>query len=192
MLRLLSAVVFAVTLGSALPAQAQWFSSPEGGHTLWNRYWDGWRANNHWPQQWIGYDRAAVCTPLDISSEKGWHRMNLIGSFHFDPATNQLNAAGEHKVRFILTRQLPQRRIVFVERGMTAEVTASRLDAVQQAAVTMMPAGELPEVVDSNMIMDGSPADEVDATLKGFARTRPDPRLPAASSEASNVGENSP
>ena len=187
-----AAFVLALTLGSALTADAQWFSTPQSEHSAWHRYWAGWRENNDWPKQWVGYDRAAVCTPLDTMTQKGWHRSNLIGSFHFDPATNELTAAGQHKVRYILTRQLPDRRIVFVERGLSANETAARVDAVQQVAVRILPAGELPEVADTNMVMEGTPATDVDATLRGFDATRPTPRLPAASSEASNIGENSP
>src|SRR5690606_5636783 len=122
--------------------------------------------NNDWPKQWVGYDRMAVCTPLDTMSQKGWHRANLIGSFHFDPATKELTSAGQQKVRYILTRQLPDRRIVFVERGLSANETAARVDAVQQVAVRILPAGELPEVAESNMVMEGTPATDVDATLR--------------------------
>lgn len=184
--------VVAVTFLSTVPAQAQWFSTSHDEQGWWHRYWSGWKENNQWPKQWIGYDRTAVCTPLDMQAEKGWHRMNLIGSFHFDPTTNELTSAGERKVRFILTQQPPDRRIIFVERANTADLTASRIDEVQQAAVAMLPAGELPEVADTSMILQGWPADDIDATLRNFDKTRPDPRLPAASSEASNAGENSP
>jgi hypothetical protein len=175
-----------------VPAQAQWFSSSKHDGDWWQRYWSSWNENNKWPQQWVGYDRQSVCVPLSMQAEKGWHRMNLIGAVHFDAATNELNPAGVHRVRFILMRQLPERRTIFVERGATAEQTASRVDIVQQAAVAMLPAGELPEVTDTAMILEGSRAEDVDATLKGFDSTRPAPRLPAASSEASNAGENSP
>lgn len=192
MRRWIPAAVLAVSFAWAMPAQAQWFSSSKSDHDWWHRYWAGWKENNSWPKQWVGYDRQAVCTPLNLMAEKGWHRMNLIGSFHFDPASNQLNQAGERKIRMILTQQPPERRIIFVERGTTAELTAERVDAVQQAAVAVLPAGELPEVTDTAMILEGWPAADVEATLKGFEKTRPDPRLPAASSEASNVGENSP
>ena len=192
MLRFISAVVFAVTFASALPAQAQWFGTSKCEGSCWDRYWATWRSNNIWPMQWVGYDRTAVCTPLNMQSEKGWHRMNLLGSYHFSAATNQLNQAGERKVRFILTQQPPERRVIFVERGLTQNMTASRVDAVQQAAVGVLPSGELPEVADTSMILEGWPADDVDATLRSFDKTRPDPRLPASSSEASNAGENSP
>lgn len=185
---LLAALGFLATTATT---HAQWCESPTAERSAWQRYWDGFRENSQWPKQWIGYDRDAVCTPLNLMAEKGWHRMNLIGSFHFDPATNQLNQTGEHNVWYILHQQLPERRTIFVERGATLAETTERMDAVQQVATRMLPTGELPQVVDTNMILEGSPASEVDATLRSFGRTRPDPRLPAASSEASNVGENS-
>jgi hypothetical protein len=188
-MRWISAAVLLGTLFSALPAEAQWCSTSKSGCDWWHRYWASWNENNKWPQQWVGYDRQAVCVPLSLQAEKGWHRMNLLGAAHFDPATNHLNQAGERKVRYILTQQLPERRTIFVERGMTPEFTAERVDAVQQAALAMMPTGDLPVVADSDMILEGWPADDVDAVLKGFDRTRPDPRLPASSTEASNVGE---
>ena len=190
MLRLLSAVVVAVTLASAIPAQAQWFSSSKCANgDCWDRYWATWRSNNIWPQQWVGYDRMSVCAPLSLQAEKGWHRMNLVGSYHFSAGTNKLNEAGEHKIRFILTKQPPERRIIFVERGMTQNMTAARVDAVQQSAVAMLPGGALPEVAASNMILEGWPAEDVDATLRSFDKTRPDPRLPSSSSEASSTGD---
>jgi hypothetical protein len=95
-------------------------------------------------------------------------------------------------VRYILTQQLPERRTIFVERADSPILTAQRMDAVQQAAARILPVGELPMVAESNMIMEGWPADDVDATLQNFAKSRPMPRLPASSSEASNTGTISP
>lgn len=191
MLRITPLLAAIGLLATTVSAQAQWCESPSAEGSCWQRYWDGFRENNQWPKQWIGYDRAAVCTPLNLMAEKGWHRMNLIGSYHFDPATNQLNKAGEHKVWYVLNQQLPERRTIFVERGATLTETTERMDAVQQVATRMLPTGELPQVVDTNMILEGSPAADAEATLRRFSSTRPDPRLPAASSEASSVGENS-
>jgi hypothetical protein len=190
MLRLSFAVVTVAIFSAAAPAHAQWFSTSKCENSAWQRYWAGWRSNNSWPVQWVGYDRAAVCTPLSIQAEKGWHRTNLLGSYHFDANTNQLNHAGENKIRFILTHQIPERRTIFVERSLSNEVTALRVDAAQQAAVAMLPAGELPAVAESNLVLEGWPAEDVEATLRGFSKSRPSPRLPAASSEASAIGEN--
>jgi hypothetical protein len=190
MLRLSIAVVTVAIFSAATPVHAQWFGTSKGENSAWQRYWAGCRANNSWPAQWVGYDRAAVCTPLSIQAEKGWHRTNLLGSYHFDANTNQLNHAGESKIRFILTHQIPERRTIFVERSLSNDVTAVRVDAAQQAAVAMLPAGELPAVAESNLILEGWPAEDVEATLRGFSKSRPSPRLPAASTEASAIGEN--
>ena len=187
-LPLVAVCLFAV----ASPCHAQWFSTPECEGNWWKRYWAGFKENNQWPKQWVGYDRQAVCMPLNLMAEKGWHKQNLIGSFHFDQANGELNQAGQHKVRFIMTQQLPERRTIFVERGTSPVLTAQRIDAVQQFAAAMVPVGELPMVAESNMILEGWPAEDADATLQNFAKSRPTPRLPASSSEASNTGTISP
>jgi hypothetical protein len=192
---LLAGMVVGVSLVATAPADAQWFGNTESKGSdcppnWWDKLCSTWEANNMWPQPYVMTAREAVRCPLNLMAEKGWHRQNLLGSVHFEPGSSQLNQAGEMKVRSILTHSPPSRRVLFVERGATPEITTARLDAVQNSAAHMLPMGYIPEVIASNMVVEGTPADDADAVLRGFTRTRPDPRLPATSTESSNAGEN--
>jgi hypothetical protein len=192
MRRLFPAVLLFATLATAVPAQAQWMgksTSKSSCPSWWERTCATWRLNRSWPAPFIAADREAVNAPLVAQAQKGWQRQNLLGAFHFDPQTNQLTRAGELKVREILTQSLPDRRTIFVERALSNQLTAARVDAVQQTAVRMLPAGELPEVAESNLVLDGWPAADVDATMNAFEKTRPDPRIPAISAEGATGGE---
>ena len=64
----------------------------------------------------------------------------------------------------------PNRRTIFVQRGLTPDVTALRIDVVQRAASRMVPAAMLADVVESDLPNDGWPADDVDAVAKQLER----------------------
>lgn len=191
MRRLLSAVLLYGTLAAAVPAQAQWLgkTSSSSCPSWWDKMCSTWKLNHDWPAPFIAADREAVNAPLVAQGQKGWQRQNLLGAHYFDPTTNQLTRAGELKVRQVLTQNLPERRTIFVEKALSGQLTAARVDAVQQAAVRMLPAGDLPEVAESNMIFEGYPAADVDATMNAFEKTRPDPRIPAISAEGASGGD---
>jgi uncharacterized membrane protein YgcG len=167
---------------SASPAQAQWFSN----------FWDGvhrdYNRNVAWPEPFLRPDREAVLTPFALMVANGWRRQNLLSDYHFNEESQQLNLAGETKLRFILTQMPPARRIVFVQRGLTGDVTSKRLDLVQQAAVNVVGDKAIPQVVESDLPNDGTPADDINAVARRFQSTSPDPRLSKASSSAGGGG----
>ena len=175
-------LIVGTLLVSASPAQAQWFSN------FWSGVHRDYHRNQAWPEPFLRPDREAVSQPFAVMVANGWRRQNLLSDYHFDEDKSVLNLAGEMKLRFILTQMPPNRRIVFVQRGLSPDVTATRIDLVQQAAVVMLPAGSLPEVVESDLPNDGWPADDIDAVARKFQSTRPDPRLKNASSNASSGG----
>jgi hypothetical protein len=164
---------------SASPAQAQWFSN----------FWEGVHRDYHrnvaWPEPFLKADRDSVTTPFALMVSNGWRRQNLLSDYHFNDDTSQLNLAGETKLRYIMTQMPPQRRAVFVQRALTSDVTAGRLEAVQLAAVKIASANgdkSIPQVAESDLPNDGWPADEINDVAKRFQSTRPDPRLTNASS----------
>jgi hypothetical protein len=167
---------------SASAAEAQWFSNFRADVKR------GYRRNNAWPEPFIWGDREAVITPFSIQIANGWRRQNLLSDYHFNEENPQLNLAGETKVRYILTQMPPNRRTIFVQRGLTNDVTALRIDMVQRAAGRMVPNGYAVDVVESDLPNDGWPADAVDAIAKRWDATRPDPRLSKETSGPANGG----
>jgi hypothetical protein len=112
----------------------------------------------------------------------GWRRENLMAQHHFiENADGQLelSKAGQMKVYWILTQAPPAHRTIFVERDARAAETTERVDAVQQFAVQLAPAGGLPDIQETHLIAEGRPADEVDRTNVRYHESMPTPQLPA-------------
>ena len=182
MFRCGSALIIAWTLlASAAPAHAQWYN-----------FWSGWSRDYHrnqaWPEPFLMPDRVSVMQPLAMQVANGWRRQNLLSDYHFNEQTAQLNLAGETKLRFILTQMPPSRRTVFVQRGLSPEITALRMEKVQTLADRMISGGGIASVVESDLPNEGWPADEIDSITRGFAKTRPDPRIKSAGDSTAGTG----
>jgi hypothetical protein len=169
-------------LTAATPAKAQWFE------TFCEKVKRDYHRNQCWPEPFLQADRAATIAPFGVMVANGWRRQNLISDYHFDEEKHQLSLAGETKLRFILTQMPPSRRTIFVQQGLTQEETALRMNAVNNAAVKILPPGVMPNVVESDLPNDGWPADDVDAVARRFNATRPDPRLQAVQSNGDSGG----
>ncbi|HEX3727346.1 MAG TPA: hypothetical protein VHV08_13930 [Pirellulales bacterium] len=185
MSRCFIALLFAWTMAlAATPARAQWLTSFSNGMQT------GYQRNKAWPEPFLMSDRAAAATPFAIMVANGWRRQNLLSDYHFNEETQQLNQSGEIKLRFILTQMQPQRRAVFVQRGLTPDVTAMRMAVVQHSAQNVVPPGMIAAVIESDLPNDGWPAEDVDAVARKWQSTRPDPRLKAVSGADSSSGGN--
>ncbi len=153
------------------PAEANWLTD------WWHSMQRDAAANLCWPHPYVVPDRMAVGAPFHAMVANGWRRQNLLGEHHFAPDSTKLTQAGELKVRWILTQAPQQHRIVFVERAKDPMLTARRMDAVQQAAVRVLPVGELPLVQETHIVTEGRPAAAVDRTNLQFQETMPKPQL---------------
>jgi hypothetical protein len=160
-----------VILLTAAPAEAQWFESFKQKVKI------DYKRNKYWPEPFIWADRKAVIAPFSQMVANGWRRQNLLSDYHFNDTETQLNVAGEAKVRYILTQMPPSRRTIFVQRGLTGEETASRVNLVHHAALGIVPMGVMPNIAESDLPNDGWPADDIDAVARKFNATRPAPRL---------------
>jgi hypothetical protein len=172
-------------LAWASTAEAQWFE------TFKHNFKRDYHRNSMWPEPFLQPDRNATMAPFAIQTANGWRRQNLLSDYHFDEVTNQLTLAGETKLRYILTQMPPTRRTVFVQQGLSANVTRTRLLAVERASSKMVPEGMVANVVESNLPNDGWPASDVDAVTRKFNATRPDPRLTPSSMESGSGGYDS-
>ena len=125
------------------------------------------RRRNCWPEPFVGPDRASVSAPFVTQVANGWRRQNMLGEFHFEPATGQLTEAGRLKVRWILTAGPQQHRLIYVHTANSDEETSARIVAVQQLAGRIAP-NDLPPVMPTSISDDGWPADQVDLIGRKF------------------------
>lgn len=181
MSRSISAAVLFGLLAAATPGQAGW-------NEFWGEFENSRVTVNQWPMPYTPLDVQAARAPFGTMIAKGWQRQNMLGDYHFNKDSTQLTQAGQLRVRWILSQAPAEHRTVFVERGPTAEQTASRVDVVQQAAVQMVPHGQLPQVAVSEMATRGWPAEYVDSINRKYQESVPAPRLQQASSGATSAG----
>jgi hypothetical protein len=140
----------------------------------------GYHVNQMWPWPYVCPDRIAVREPFCLMISNGWRRQNLIGSHHFMPETNQLNAAGQLRVQWIMTQAPPERRGIFVERSLDQNVNNQRVAAIQEYAAQVAIDGRSPQVAQTHLVSEGRPASVVDLTNTKFQQSMPVPVLPAA------------
>jgi hypothetical protein len=177
MLRRLPALAVVLFLAAAAtPAEAQWLSN--GFHRMHLVY----HRNVAWPKPFVAQDQMATYAPFGPMVANGWRKQTLLGPHHFEEG-ERLSAAGEEKVRWILTQAPAQHRTVFIERGRTRKQTQARIDAVQRSVAAISENGDLPAVVDTHIISEGRPGQAVYDHLTRFSQKQPDPILPEASGD---------
>ncbi len=155
-------------------------------HAGWNEFVQrsvlDWHRNNTWPQPFVHTDRISVCSPFVIMSQNGLCGEFTLGDHHFDPVGHTLTEAGQLKIEDILRRQPKGMAQVFVVNGRDDEVSAIRLDSVQQNLAKVVKDGSLPEVRFTQYAPRGNPASYIDAIGRKLDASVPDPRLPEFSS----------
>jgi hypothetical protein len=158
-------------------------SGPSHHYTCEEAYYQ----NSIWPRQYIVPSRRGICEAFDVMARNGWRRQNLLGPYHFEADGVQLNEAGRLKVEWILTQAPPQYRVLYVQRVVSQERTAGRIDAVQQYVAGLNGLGGPGDVQETLVRDDGYPAGMVDAVFTGFKANQPVPMLPPSGAlESSN------
>lgn len=149
----------------------------------------GYYVNKQWPWPYVCPDRVAVQEPFCIMVNNGWRRQNLLGGHHFNPDTNQLNAAGQLKVQWIMTQAPPDRRSIFVERALDTKVNTQRVAAVRDYSAQVAVDAHTAQVTETSLMSEGRPAAVVDAINVKFQQSMPAPVLPAAQSTSSTTSQ---
>lgn len=147
----------------------------------------GYHVNQMWPWPYVCPDRIAVREPFCMMVNNGWRRQNMLGSYHFNPETNQLNAAGELRVQWIMTQAPAEYRNIFVEHALDEKVNEHRMAAVRDYATQFVADGRQPQVAFTNLMYEGRPASIVDFTNTKFQQSMPVPVLPAAQNSSSST-----
>ena len=168
-------------------ARADW-------HTLkvkWDCYWDrvhvDWHRNNAWYEPFNLVDRESVRAPIAIMVDKGWQLQNTIPDELFNSETQELTRAGELKVQWILTQMPARRRAVFVLRGSTPDITATRVKSVEKAAAGVVGGASTLITVTDVIPRDGS-ASYYERINISYESSIPPPRLPAMQETGDSAG----
>jgi hypothetical protein len=146
----------------------------------------GYKVNQAWPWPYVCPDRISVREPFCVMINNGWRRENLLGAHHFNPDTNQLNAAGQLRVQWIMTQAPPDHRNVFLERSLDQNVNSQRMASVQEYATQVSLDGRAPQIAQTHLISEGRPASVVDATNTKFQQSMPAPVLPTTQGASSS------
>jgi hypothetical protein len=188
----LAILVLPVALLSASAAQAQHYA----GHCSQCQmgcgpgqsaaYHDSYYDSSIWPRQYMAPARRGLCQAFDTMISNGWRRNNLLTKYDFAPEGEGLSEAGRLRLEWILTNAPPQRRTIFVQRGVDAQQTADRVEAVQLLASNINPGGAPIDVQETYMLDEGRPAATVDAVFTGFSANQPAPMLPASTSNTTD------
>jgi hypothetical protein len=180
--RLVRISVFTVTtLALVAPARADLMSClVDGAKAFAHSVARDTKRRNCWPEPFVAPDRYAVRSPLATMVENGWRRNNLLGDYHFVDEGGELTAAARTKVHWVLTEAPTHHRTIYVHRAYDAEVTAARVDSVQQYAAQVVQSGPLPLVLETDITARGWPAAQADLIGRRFEESTPDPRLPDA------------
>jgi hypothetical protein len=175
------AVFSLVTLAFLTPAQGGLISSVvEGAKQFGVSVARDYKRRNCWPEPFAQPERYDVRSPFGIMVYNGWRQENLLGDYHFVDEGGELTEAARIKVRWILTQVPLQHRTIYVQTAINPDVTALRIDNVQQLASQIVPEGPLPPVVETMISPRGWRAAEADLIGRKFEASAPEPRLPDA------------
>jgi hypothetical protein len=136
--RILLSLLFSGMVSTAV--QADWGSFYHGSHISYAR-------NNAWPQPFREMDEQVVRSYFASISHNGWRAHNSLGSEVFRPGDQWLTHAGEERLRRIVQTNPPDRRVIFVSRAETHQITETRVAVVRKALTEMQLDGPETSVV---------------------------------------------
>lgn len=102
--------------------------------------------NNCWPYPFRSMDAAATQAPFEVMKANGWRMYNTLSHGMFSEQS-QLTDAGQLRVEWIVTQAPINRRVLYVLKGANENETAARVESVQVAVSQILPTGQLPEVL---------------------------------------------
>ncbi|QDU94995.1 hypothetical protein [Lignipirellula cremea] len=175
---LLSALLVLPLLGSV--ASADWYS-------FWERSKLDFHRNTSWPHPFQEQEREAVRAPFRTMVNKGWQVEHTLTDWYFNQETQQLTPAGEMRLRYLLSTP-EQRRAVFVLQAPSREMTAIRVDSVQQSIARLQPEGQLPPVYETQLSPHVWPGSNIDLLSRKFYAGQPAPKLQAGSGGGAGGG----
>jgi uncharacterized membrane protein YgcG len=178
MRRLLTTCTLAATFALTAAAQADW-------HSFTYRNKVDFHRNNAWPEPFQSADRANYRQYWHIQVNNGWRLQNTVGTVFYEEGSNELTRAGELKVKHVVTQNPSHRRTVFVLMADTQAVTAKRVEAVQRAVSKYVPEGPLPQILLTDVDVDGGSGEYFDRIDNAYRQSIPAPRIGGSTSGSS-------
>jgi len=160
-------------LGIPVTAEAGW-------REVWQDFWCNAHQNGRWPEPFATQDRDAVRRPFEIMKDNGWRFEHTLPEGLFNPETQELNRAGELKVRRIATLAPSNRRAIFVQRGKNDQVTQRRMTAVQDYLAKLPARNAILSVMPTDIEAINSSGDYYDQIDQRSRESIPNPVLPVA------------
>lgn len=161
------------------PAQAGW-------NEFWARFRKDTMRNSVYPEPFVTADREIVRSYWEQTEANGWRLQNTIGKYLFDETTQQLNSAGQQRIRWIMTNAPQHRRQIFVLRGDNQQISAQRMASVQEYLAQLGGEGNVPPVHFTDHDAPGISGQYIDGLEQQYQKTQPVPRLPSSSGGASS------
>jgi uncharacterized membrane protein YgcG len=121
--------------------------------------------------------------------DNGWKSQNTLSDYLFDPGTNELTAAGQAKMHFILTQVPPHRRQVFVLEAATQEETAVRVASVYRSIAQIAPDTNPCAVMTTKIVPRGGEGWYLYDVEQAYRRYIPSPRLSSVAGGGGSMGE---
>ncbi len=164
------------------------FTSATQAGEFWYRNRVDFNRNNAWPEPFQSADRALTREFWHIQVNNGWRLQNTVGNLFFEEGSNDLTRAGDLKIRQIVTQNPSHRRTVFVLMSDTQAITSKRVEAVQRAVSKYVPEGPLPQILLTDVDVDGGSGEYFDRIDNAYRQSIPAPRLGDSSSGSSGGG----
>lgn len=121
-----------------------------------------YHSTHYWPLPYICEDRSYVSNMFEMQKLNGWASATTLYDYHFDPATNELNTAGQRHVYWIMAHAPEQYRQAYVASSLDAGSNSARMMSVERQ-VSLLAANSTSIPVSLRMGEPaGRPATEVD------------------------------
>lgn len=156
---------------SALFVLAMCFGT-QSAQADWNEFWAKFNRdrcrNEAWPHPFLRADQQSVRQTFGVMVQRGWEQQMVFQSFHFDPNSNELNALGDQKLRWLLSQAPADRAQIFVQQTFDEKTNSARMLAIQTRASEIAANSNHPDIVPSNSnpyLMRGVPAEALTSSV---------------------------
>lgn len=122
---------------------------------------------HYWPHPYQCQDRAAVQAVCATQVQNGWQNATTFYSYHFDEKTNELNAAGQRHLSWLMSDVPEQYRHAYVAVEVGGDSGSRRISAIERTVAGTGIALPVTGRVASPL---GRPATEVKDILDGAAQ----------------------
>lgn len=142
---------------------------------------------HYWPHPYNCQDREAIRSVMYIQARNGWQTATTFYEYHFDPETQELNAAGLKHLSWLLTYVPEEHRQAFVAIDDNPAALGIRIADVERQIAGAPNAQSIP-VMPRHTHPLGRPASEVQSIMTGAAAAALPPAIQYSTGSSSGGG----